>query len=149
MVEATDALSRDESLGDAVVDNFLEDEVSVAMETPEEGISDSSANMEPAAKENFSEAVRDIAQNERGNRVKIDRSRDKLLTVFGKETLSDRYLMPGESFQDLFARVALHYGDDSEHAQRLYDYMSKLWLTPSTPVLSNGGTDVACPFHVF
>ena len=66
------------------------------METPEEGISDSSANMEPAAKENFSEAVRDIAQNERGNRVKIDRSRDKLLTVFGKETLSDRYLMPGE-----------------------------------------------------
>ena len=149
MVEATDALSRDESVGDAVVDNFLGDEVSGVMETPEEGISDSLANMELAAEEKFSDDVRDVAQNERGNRVKIDRSRDKLLTVFGKETLSDRYLMPGESFQDLFARVALHYGDDSEHAQRLYDYMSKLWLTPSTPVLSNGGTDRGLPISCF
>ena len=54
-------------------------------------------------------------------RVKTDPSRDALLTTFGKATLTDRYLMPGETFQDLFARVASYYGDDEAHAQRLYD----------------------------
>ncbi|MBT7280427.1 MAG: ribonucleotide-diphosphate reductase subunit alpha, partial [Rhodobiaceae bacterium] len=53
-------------------------------------------------------------------RVKTDPSRDALLTAFGKATLTDRYLMPGETFQDLFARVASYYGDDEAHAQRLY-----------------------------
>lgn len=38
--------------------------------------------------------------------VKIDSSRDALLTEFGKATLTDRYLMPGETYQSLFARVA-------------------------------------------
>ena len=44
--------------------------------------------------------------------VRVDRSRDALLTDFGRATLTDRYLMPGEDFQDLFARVASQYGDD-------------------------------------
>ncbi len=48
-------------------------------------------------------------------------SRDDLLTPFGKATLTDRYLMPGESFQDMFARVSCAYADDVNHAQRLYD----------------------------
>ena len=92
---------------------------------------------------------RDVKQNERGTRVVIDRRRDDLLTVFGKATLTDRYLMPGEEFQDLFARVAMHYADDSEHAQRLYDYMSQHWFMPSTPVLSNGGTSRGLPISCF
>jgi ribonucleoside-diphosphate reductase alpha chain len=92
---------------------------------------------------------RDVKQNERGIRVIIDRRRDDLLTVFGKATLTDRYLMPGEEFQDLFARVAMHYADDSEHAQRLYDYMSQHWFMPSTPVLSNGGTSRGLPISCF
>ena len=95
----------------------------------------------------------DFVQNERGSRVQIDRSRDELLTVFGKETLSDRYLLPGESFQDVFARVAMHYADDPQinpgHAQRLYDYISKLWFMPATPVLSNGGTTRGLPISCF
>ena len=61
----------------------------------------------------------DVAQMERGNRVQIDRSRDENLTEFGKVTLTDRYLLAEESFQDLFARVAMFYGDDSQHAQRI------------------------------
>ncbi len=85
------------------------------------------------------EKVRDFAQNDRGIRVHMDRSRDARLTEFGKATLSDRYLLPGESYQDLFARVAMHFADNSAHAQRLYDYISKLWFMPATPVLSNGG----------
>jgi ribonucleoside-diphosphate reductase alpha chain len=81
--------------------------------------------------------------------VAVDRSRDSLLTDFGKETLEDRYLLPGESYQDLFARVASAYADDQEHAQRLYDYISKLWFMPATPVLSNGGTGRGLPISCY
>ena len=91
----------------------------------------------------------DIAQMEKGNRVEIDRTRDTNLTEFGKATLTDRYLMPEEQYQDLFARVAMYYGDDSEHSQRLYDYISKLWFMPSTPILSNGGTSRGLPISCF
>ncbi|MDJ0683563.1 MAG: ribonucleoside-diphosphate reductase subunit alpha [Alphaproteobacteria bacterium] len=93
--------------------------------------------------------TREHKQNERGVAVWIDRGRDALLTAFGKETMTDRYLMPGESYQDLFARVAMHYADDSAHAQRLYDYISKLWFMPATPVLSNGGTTRGLPISCF
>ena len=81
--------------------------------------------------------------------VTVDRSRDALLTDFGRETLNDRYLLPGESYQDLFARVSAAYADDAPHAQRLYDYMSKLWFMPSTPVLSNGGTGRGLPISCY
>jgi ribonucleoside-diphosphate reductase alpha chain len=81
--------------------------------------------------------------------VKTDPSRDALLTDFGKKTLVDRYLLPGESYQDMFARVARAYADDVAHAQRLYDYMSKLWFMPATPVLSNGGADRGLPISCF
>ena len=93
--------------------------------------------------------IRDRFQNERGITVLMERSRDSRLTAFGKATLSDRYLMEGESFQDLFARVSAHYADDSAHAQRLYDYMSRLWFMPATPVLSNGGTSRGLPISCF
>ena len=79
----------------------------------------------------------------------IDPERDALLTPFGRATLADRYLLPGEGPQDLFARVARAYADDSAHAQRLYDYMSKLWFMPATPILSNGGTDRGLPISCF
>jgi ribonucleoside-diphosphate reductase alpha chain len=88
-------------------------------------------------------------QMKSGSQVEVDRSRDALLTAFGKATLDDRYLMPGESYQDLFARVASYYGDDQEHAQRLYDYISRLWFMPATPILSNGGTQRGLPISCF
>ena len=78
-----------------------------------------------------------------------DRSRDALLTDFGKDTLDDRYLLPGESYQDLFARVAAAYSDNAEHAQRVYDYISRLWFMPATPVLSNGGTGRGLPISCY
>src|SRR5476651_735988 len=82
-------------------------------------------------------------------KVEIDRSRDALLTDFGRTTLEDRYLLAGESYQDMFARVATAYADDADHAQRIYDYISKLWFMPSTPVLSNGGADRGLPISCF
>ncbi len=81
--------------------------------------------------------------------IELDRSRDALLTDFGKKTLEDRYLLAGESYQDMFARVATAFSDDADHAQRVYDYMSQLWFMPSTPVLSNGGADRGLPISCF
>ena len=81
--------------------------------------------------------------------VEVDHSRDALLTDFGKDTLNDRYLLPGESYQDLFVRVASAYADDAAHAQRIYDYISKLWFMPATPILSNGGTGRGLPISCY
>ena len=97
-----------------------------------------------ARKKNDSKAVAPRAFD-----VEVDHSRDALLTEFGKETLNDRYLLPGESYQDLFVRVASAYADDQAHAQRIYDYISKLWFMPATPVLSNGGTGRGLPISCF
>ena len=83
------------------------------------------------------------------DRPKQVKARNELLTDFGKRTLLDRYLLPEESFQDMFGRVAQAYADDTAHAQRLYDYMSQLWFMPATPVLSNGGADRGLPISCF
>ncbi len=82
-------------------------------------------------------------------KVVTDPARDALLTDFGKTTLDDRYLLVGESYQDMFARVATAYADDVPHAQRIYDYISRLWFMPATPVLSNGGADRGLPISCF
>ena len=81
--------------------------------------------------------------------VVVDHSRDALLTPFGKKTMEDRYLLEGESFQDMFARVATAYGEDADHSQRIYNYISQLWFMPATPVLSNGGAKRGLPISCF
>jgi ribonucleoside-diphosphate reductase alpha chain len=83
------------------------------------------------------------------DKVVTDPSRDALLTEFGKTTLNDRYLLQGETYQDMFARVATAFADDIGHAQRIYDYISKLWFMPATPVLSNGGAERGLPISCF
>ncbi|WP_369822917.1 MULTISPECIES: ribonucleoside-diphosphate reductase subunit alpha [Acetobacter] len=91
----------------------------------------------------------DMVQLPGYHQVRVDRSRDALLTPFGKATLDNRYLLPDESYQDLFGRVASYYGADAAHAQRIYDYMSQHWFMPATPVLSNGGTSRGLPISCF
>jgi ribonucleoside-diphosphate reductase alpha chain len=81
--------------------------------------------------------------------IVLDHSRDALITDFGKKTLDDRYLLDGETYQDMFARVAKTYGDDADHAQRIYDYISRMWFMPATPVLSNGGAARGLPISCF
>ena len=82
--------------------------------------------------------------------IDIDYSKDKLLTEFSFKTLEDRYLVGDEkSPQEGFARAALAFADNEEHAQRLYDYASNLWFMFSTPVLSNGGTQRGLPISCF
>lgn len=82
-------------------------------------------------------------------RIQTHPERDSLLTPFGKATLDNRYLMPGESYQDLFARVASAGASNAEHAKRLYDYISRHWFMPATPVLSNLGTSRGLPISCF
>jgi len=82
--------------------------------------------------------------------VKLNYNRDKYLSEFGIKTLQDRYMVEGEkSPQDAFARAAKAFADDDAHAQRLYDYASKLWFMFSTPILSNGGTTRGLPISCF
>ena len=82
--------------------------------------------------------------------MQLNYKRDKYLSEFSIKTLEDRYLVGEEkSPQDAFARAAIAFADDDSHAQRLYDYASKLWFMFSTPVLSNGGTKRGLPISCF
>lgn len=78
-----------------------------------------------------------------------DQRYDDKLTCFGKTVLKDRYLLPGETNQGLFRRIAHYYGDNAEHGNRLYGYMANLWFMPATPILSNGGTQRGLPISCF
>ena len=85
-----------------------------------------------------------------GDYMIIDYGRDRYLSEFSIKTLQDRYLVGQESSpQDAFARAAKAFADDDAHAQRLYDYASKLWFMFSTPILSNGGTTRGLPISCF
>lgn len=99
----------------------------------------------------MSEAIEYRGKSCRGEEriVTVYPDRDAKLTAFGKATLKDRYLLPGETNQTMFARVATAFSSDSDHAQRLYDAISQLWFMPATPVLSNGGTDRGLPISCF
>ena len=82
--------------------------------------------------------------------MQVDYKRDNYLSEFSHKTLQDRYLVDGESSpQEAFARAAKAFSDNDEHAQRLYDYASKLWFMFSTPILSNGGTTRGLPISCF
>lgn len=84
------------------------------------------------------------------NEVAIDLGRDARLTRHAVETLQDRYLVGAEtSPQEGFARAAAAFADDVDHANRLYDYVSRGWFMFATPVLSNGGTDRGLPISCF
>ncbi|WP_379922751.1 ribonucleoside-diphosphate reductase subunit alpha [Erythrobacter sp. R86502] len=131
------------------------DEKAVTMKTTDAG---SDVLIAAKAGEALAGAMAEVAKsaavdskkvNDRRFTIVTDSSRDARLTDFGKETLNDRYLLPGESYQDLFARVADAYADDDAHAQRLYAYISNLWFMPATPVLSNGGTNRGLPISCY
>lgn len=81
--------------------------------------------------------------------VEMDFSRDGLFDDLGKTRLKDSYMREDEqSPQERFAYVSAAFASNQEHAQRLYDYASKHWLSYSTPILSFGrnkrGLPVSC-----
>lgn len=83
-------------------------------------------------------------------RINKDFSRDDLFTELGKLRLKESYMLPTEkSPQDRFAFVSSKFASDAEHAQRLYDYSSKHWLSYSTPILSFGKTKKGLPISCY
>jgi len=102
-----------------------------------------------AKSKTFTNSTASVTPKDKKFEIKTDIKKDDKLSSFGKAVLKDRYLMPDESYQDLFARVAAYYADDQAHATRIYDYISNLWFMPATPILSNGGTDRGLPISCF
>ncbi len=82
--------------------------------------------------------------------IKVDYSRDNLFDELGVKRLQESYMMEGEaSPQERFAYVSAAFGSNNEHAQRLYDYSSKHWLSYSTPILSFGRSKRGLPISCF
>lgn len=82
--------------------------------------------------------------------VQIDLSRDELFDTLGKNRLRESYMKEEEeSPQERFAFVSETFASNPEHAQRLYDYSSKHWLSYSTPILSYGRSKKGMPISCF
>ena len=82
--------------------------------------------------------------------IKIDYSRDALFDELGKTRLKESYMRDDEtSPQERFAYVSSSFASNPEHAQRLYDYSSKHWLSYSTPILSFGRSKRGLPISCF
>lgn len=82
--------------------------------------------------------------------MNIDYSRDSLFDELGAKRLRDSYMRPEEnSPQDRFAFVSKSFATNEAHAQRLYDYSSKHWLSYSTPILSFGRNKRGMPISCF
>ncbi len=81
--------------------------------------------------------------------IKKNYTRDSLFDTLGLLRLKQSYMRTSESSpQDRFAYVSEKFSSNPEHAQRLYDYVSKHWLSYSTPILSydenKKGMAIAC-----
>ena len=82
--------------------------------------------------------------------IRVDYSRDNLFDELGIKRLKESYMKDEEvSPQERFAFVSRAFGSDNEHAQRLYDYSSRHWLSYSTPILSFGRSKRGLPISCF
>ena len=82
--------------------------------------------------------------------IRVDYSRDSLFDELGKIRLKESYMKEEEvSPQERFAYVSSKFGSNPEHAQRLYEYSSKHWLSYSTPILSFGRSKRGLPISCF
>ena len=82
--------------------------------------------------------------------IVIDYSRDSLFDELGIKRLKESYMREEEtSPQERFAYVSEAFGSNPEHAQRLYEYSSRHWLSYSTPILSFGRSSRGLPISCF
>lgn len=82
--------------------------------------------------------------------VKLDLSMDQLFDELGIKRLKESYMKPEEvSPQERFAFVSKTFGSNPEHAQRLYGYASKHWMSYSTPILAYGRSKKGLPISCF
>jgi len=82
--------------------------------------------------------------------IQIDESRDELFDKLGLQRLKESYMREDETTpQERFAFVSKSFSSNPEHAQRLYEYSSKHWLSYSTPILSYGRSKRGMPISCF
>ena len=82
--------------------------------------------------------------------INIDPTRDSLFDELGIKRLKESYMKEDESSpQERFAYVSKAFGSNDEHAQRLYEYSSRHWLSYSTPILSFGRSKRGLPISCF
>jgi ribonucleoside-diphosphate reductase alpha chain len=82
--------------------------------------------------------------------ITVDYSRDGLFDELGLLRLKESYMREEEvSPQERFAYVSSKFGSNPDHAQRLYNYSSKHWLSYSTPILSFGRSKRGLPISCF
>ncbi len=82
--------------------------------------------------------------------IEIDYGRDSLFDELGVKRLKESYMREDEtSPQERFAYVSKAFGSNTKHAQRLYEYSSRHWLSYSTPILSFGRSSRGLPISCF
>jgi ribonucleoside-diphosphate reductase alpha chain len=82
--------------------------------------------------------------------IRVDFTRDNLFDALGIKRLQESYIRDDEhSPQERFAFVSSQFGTNPEHAQRLYEYSSRHWLSYSTPILSFGRSKRGMPISCF
>ncbi len=89
--------------------------------------------------------IQELAAN-----IQKDYTKDELFDELGLKRLKESYMRDDEqSPQDRYAFVSTAFSTDDLHAQRLYNYASKHWLSYSTPILSFGRDKKALPISCF
>lgn len=82
--------------------------------------------------------------------ITIDPNRDNLFDENGIRRLKESYMTDTEmSPQERLAYVSKMFSSNAEHAQRLYDYASKHWLSYSTPILSYNAAKRGLPISCY
>ena len=82
--------------------------------------------------------------------IEVDYSRDVMFDTLGLIRLKESYMREDEtSPQERFAYVSSKFGSNPEHAQRLYNYSSRHWLSYATPILSFGRSKRGMPISCF
>ena len=82
--------------------------------------------------------------------ITINPERDNLFDKLGIARLKESYMMDNElSPQERFAFVSKTFSSNNEHAQRLYEYASRHWLSYSTPILSYGRSKRGLPISCY
>lgn len=106
----------------------------------------------PSARELITDSISydDTQRTQDKSEFVLDYSRDDLFNNFALSTFKESYLLDTESSpQELYWRVASHYGSNKAHSERIYSYMSKHWFSPATPILANGGTNRGLPISCY
>lgn len=71
------------------------------------------------------------------------------LSEQSKDMYKGSYFLEGETYEDWLERVTVKYAIDTEHKNRMKNYISNYLFHPATPISSNAGTSRGYPISCF